>query len=399
MAKKTLSMDQLNELIECFESVKEPRVANRCKHRLIDVIAIAVIGTLCGAEGIRSIYEFALMKEQWLRKYLELPEGIPSEDTVARILSIIDSSELEKAFQNWVKIIADEKTKSISLDGKYTKGTDRTFNRGNKPLLIISAYSHELGLSLVEKEGPGGSEIEGTLACLEALDLKGVMVKVDAGIGCSRVIEKVREKKGDYLIPLKANQWFARNEVADFIEKNKNSCDFFEAEEKGRGREERRACHLLSAKKMSQKFKDQWSGVKSVFILTRERIEDDKSYVIQETGKDGKQSYRLNDNDLKYSELIVAYISSRELSAEKALLEAREHWSIENKVHWVLDVAFREDNCGVRAKALARTLSLLRKAALNIVRRSKTKGSVRGRMQKAGWSNDFLDQLLFKEAF
>ena len=393
---KRLSMDQLNELVECFKAVKDPRVTGRSKHLLIDIIVISVVGILCGAEGIKNVWQFAVLKQKWLKKYLELPGGVPSEDTIARVLSIIDPAQMEKAFLEWVKIvIAEGETKTISLDGKYSKGTERTFNCGKKPLLIVSAYSHELGLSLVETEGLEGSEMDGAMTCLNLLDLKGILVEVDAGIGCASVVGKIVEKGGDYLVPLKGNQKTSRAEVIAALDVGKTKAQTAETEESCRGRDERRTCKLLPAKNLSEKFYERWPNAKTIFSISRERVEEDKSYLIQETGIDGKQTYRLNDNDLKYSEETVHYVSSRKLSGDEALKEARKHWAIENKVHWVLDVAFREDSCGVRAKALARTLSLVRKIALNIIRGSKTKGSVNSRMKQAGWSNEFLETLLF----
>ena len=146
---------------------------------------------------------------------------------------------------------------------------------------------------------------------------------------------------------------------------------------------------------MSEKFQTQWPDARTIFSITRGRVETDKRAVIQESGKDGKQSYRVNDSDLKYSEETMFYVSSRKLTPKQALVETRKHWGIENKVHWVLDVAFREDSWMVRAKRLAQTLSLVRKIALNIIRLSKADGSVRVRMKRAAWNNEFLEKLLF----
>lgn len=397
MAKKSVSANQLNELIECFKSIRDPRVKGRSKHLLIDIIVISVCAVLCGAEGIYEIAQYGSSKEIWFKKYLKLPNGIPSHDTFARVLSLLDSAEIEKVFAEWTREVlnAGESTRTISLDGKFCAGTERSFNRGKKPLGTVSAYSHELGLSLVEAEAIDGSEIDGAMACLEILDVKDLLVTVDAGIGIKKVVQKINDKGGDYLVPLKANQWFYRDEVAEALESRKNKVQTFETEESAHGRDERRTCRVLMAKDMSDRFNTQWPDVKVIFSITRERIEDDKRYFIQETGKDGKQSYRKNVDDLKYAVETVHYVSSRKLTAKEALFETRKHWGIENKLHWVLDVAFREDNWTVRTKSLARSLSLLRKIALNLIRKSKTKGSVRVRMKKAAWSDDFLEELLF----
>ena len=160
MAKK-LSTDQLNVLIDCFESVRDPRVHGRSKYLLIDILIIAVCATLCGAESITDIESFAIAKEGWLRQHLTLSLGLPSYDTIGRVLSIIDHLEMEKAFLSWVQFISQGKAKSISLDGKCSAGSERSFNRGKRPLNIVSVYSHDLGLSLVETQSKsGGGEIE-----------------------------------------------------------------------------------------------------------------------------------------------------------------------------------------------------------------------------------------------
>jgi predicted transposase YbfD/YdcC len=395
MSRNSPSKDQLDELVACLRSVKDPRVQGRTQHLLIDIIVISVVGTLCGAEGILELWEFAVAKQDWLEKYLELPNGIPSPDTIARVLAIVDVSQMEKSFLKWVQEV-HEKPSSITLDGKYTKGTERTFNRGKKPLLIVSAYSHDLGLSLVETEGIEGDERGAAMACLDLLDLQGVLVDADAGIGSSAIAEKIVSKGGDYLVPLKGNQESSRAEVDGIFKKRFSQARVAVSEEMGHGRGERRTCHLLELKNASESFMKKWPEARTIFALVRERTEEDKRYVIQETGSDGKQSYRLNKGELKFSEDVVYYVSSRKLKAKDALYEVRKHWSIENKVHWVLDVAFREDECRVRAKTLARVLSLIRKIALNIIRGSNTKGSVKRRMKHAAWNNDFLEALLFK---
>lgn len=393
---KPLSMDQLGELVECLRSVEDPRVWARCTHDLVDIIVIAVLGTLCGAEGIRDLHSFACSKETWLKRFIEMKNGVPSEDTLSRVLSLINPAQVETAFYEWVSRVSDGlATKTVSIDGKYTKGTDRTFNRGNKPLLVVSAFSHELGLTLAEAEGPRGSEYDGAMNCLEMLSLKNVLVCVDAGIGSSKIAKKIVSKGGDYLLPLKENRKHSNAEVDDKFLNEKLKAEYACLANEGHARGEVRHSLVLPTNKMSEHFFEQWPKAKVIIALIRERTSEDKRYVIQETGADGRQSYRLNKDSTRYSEEITYYVSSRKLSAKKAIIETRRHWGIENKLHWVLDVAFREDDCLIRAKTLAKNLSLIRKICLNLIRKSNTKGSVRGRIKQAGWSNDFLEQLIF----
>jgi predicted transposase YbfD/YdcC len=399
MAKKNPNnLHRLVELVKLMKAaVRDPRVQGRSKHLLIDIIVITICAVLCAAESISEIEDFAVERESWLRKHLKLPNGIPSHDTISRVLSIIDTNQMQIAFSQWTLNQGMARAKSLSLDGKCSKGTERSFNRGKQALKIVSAYAHDLGLSLVESTVDKGSEIDAALACIELLDLKGVLVQVDAGIGVHRVVTEVRNKKGDYLVPLKANQWHSQDEVEKYLEKRKSRVKTAQTEEESaHGRGERRSCALLSIGKMSEKFQMQWPDAKTIFSITRERVEEDKRYVLQETGQDKKQTYRLNDSDLKYSIEVIHYVSSRKLTAAQALKEVRSHWGIENKVHWVLDVAFREDDWAVRSKSLAQKLSLIRKIALNIVRQTPGKGGIRRRMKRASWNVEHLEAMIFK---
>jgi predicted transposase YbfD/YdcC len=396
--KKDSEVNQIEELIECLKFIEDPRVLGRSKHLLIDILVISICAVLCGAEGVFDIEEFGLEKEDWLRRFLSLPCGIPSHDTIARVLSLIDPIEMEKAFQEWVRnILGKDKIKSISLDGKSTRGTERTFNQGKKGLHMVSAYSHELGLTLmeVESEGRGAAEGPAAVECLNSLDLRNVMVLGDAGLATKRVVHKIREKEGDYLVPIKGNQRFYLRELEELFLSQREFIKIASDNNQEHGRTEERSCKILSTEGLSEKFRCQWLDAKVVFVIERVRHEKDRRYLIQKTGLDGKQSYERNDQDIKTTKETTYYVSSRKLSAKEALAEARKHWGIENQLHWVLDVAFGEDDWTVRSKALARSLSLIRKIAFNILKSSKTRGSVRIRMKKAGWNNKFLEQLIF----
>ena len=397
---KNLRKDQLSDLIECLQFVEDPRVLGRSKHLLIDILVISVCACLCGAEGVLEIEAFGRQKEDWLKLFLELPNGIASHDTIARVLSLVDPVQMEIAFGEWVQgiLLGQEKIKSLSLDGKSTRGTQRKFSHGTRPLLVVSAYAHELGLSLMQSESPssGLAEAEAALDCLKVLDIKGITVMADAGIAVKKVIHQIREQKGHYIVPVKGNHPAHLQEIIDYLALNKSGSNT--TFDQGHGKKEERTCRVLPAK-MTDKFLDYWKDAKTVVEITRVRFEKDKRFIVQKTGSDGKQYYEMNDNETKRTEWTTYYVSSRKLNAKEALSETRKHWQIENNLHWVLDVAFREDHCTVRAKKLARSLSLVRKIALNIIRSSKTKGSVRVRMKNAGWNNNFLENLVFGRNF
>ncbi len=395
---KVVDLVQVQELLEALRTVRDPRVEGRCRHLLEDVLALSVIAVLCGAESIVDIAEFGRAKETWLRKFLKLPHGIPSHDTIARVLSILNTEELNQVFADWVKSIIDEKgTKTVSVDGKSTKGTERGFNKKHRPLHTVSVYSHELGLTLCEEESnsSGNAEVGAAMRCIELLDLKGATVLGDAAFARPSFVEKIRAQGGHYILPVKLNSKGSYEELEDLFSQFKGQKK--RAVEEGHGRREERTCHLLSSKSLTAEFKDKWPGVKSVFVIHRIREDEDKRYSVQKRDKNGKTYYEVNENfgGYKSKESRVFYVSSKALTPDEALVEVRKHWSIENNLHWVLDVAFREDSWSVRSKKLAKKLSLIRKIALNLIRSSPTKGSVRIRIKRAGWDTSFLEQLLF----
>jgi len=387
--------EDLSELISALKEVEDPRVVGRSKHLLLDVLVIIVCGVLCRAETIKEIAEYAEDRQDWFARFLELPNGIPSHDTIGRVLYLIDPIKLEEIFSRWVQSILQIKVTSISIDGKSSKGTERQFNGKSRPLHLVSAYSHELGLTLCQAASPssGNAEADAAIECLKQLDLTNVTVTADAGLNSKKVIQQINSQKGHYIVPIKTNHKNCYSELeALFDSKNgttKTSID------RGHGRHERRKAYMLSAKNMSERFLEKWPSAKVVFALSRTRQEEDKRYVVQTTGDDGKQTYKINGGKVKKSESLTYYVSSKQMTPEEALAEVRAHWEIENGLHWVLDVAFREDAWTVKAKRTARNLSLVRKMALNIIRAHPYKASIRIKMKKAGWNTDFLEELIF----
>ncbi len=394
---KSLGDDQLTELIECLQFVADPRVKGRSKHLLIDVLVLSVCAILCGAEGVTEIQLFGEQKEEWLKRHLSLSSGIPSHDTIGRILSLVDQNQFEIAFTHWVQdaLVKKREINTISLDGKSTNGTERGFNAKARPLHMVSAYSHELGLTLTQSESQSSGMAEGdaAIACLKVLDLKDVTVLADAGLASKKVVEQITGQNGNYLVPVKGNQRLSMQEIErEFSSKKISKSQTLDL---AHGREERRRCRVLPAGQLSERFLAAWPKAKTVFEMTRTRIREDKRYTLKVKQADGSFKYEKNEGDMTEKTEVTFYVTSLKLTPKQAMAEARKHWGIENKVHWILDVAFSEDEWTVRSKKLARNLSLIRKIALNLIRNSKTKGSVKGRMKKAGWSTDFLETLLF----
>ena len=378
--------ENIAELIECLAFVEDPRVAGRTKHSMIDIIVQSICANLCGAQTCTDIADFGEAKFDWLKDYLELANGVPSHDTIARFLSIVDPMQMEVAYTHWVKGILDSPLKSISIDGKSVAGTQRRFPL--HPLHLVNVYSHEIGLSLAQTKAinRGAGEIEGALECMKVLDLKDVTVMADAALTTKRFTEAVRNQEGHYLLPIKGNQKLSLKELEEYFRDHKGRVKRAKTSEKGHGREEDRMCELLTGDRLSKGFKEKWQDVESVFRITRTRQSANMNLIITE-------------EETKSRTDVTYYISSREWTPKGALAEARKHWGIENNLHWILDVAFGEDDWTVRAEALARSLAVLRKIAFNIAKRSSSKGSIRGRIKAAGWNNEYLAKLVFGGQF
>ncbi len=398
---KKVDPDYISDLVSMLKEVDDPRVVGRSKHLLIDILVLSVCAILSGAQSVVDIELYGQMKQGWLKKFLSLPNGIPSHDTLGRVLCLVDPAELERLFAKWVSSIIGGKITSISIDGKSSKGTDRRFNGDSRPLHLVSVYSHEFGLTLCQSESKssGNAEAEAAVECLKTLDLKGVRVLADAGLNSAKIISLIDQKEGNYIVPIKSNHKNCYAELTDFFENGTNIGAKAKSKDQLHGRDEERACRILSVKGLSTRFKEKWPGAKCVFRIERQRSEKDKRFTIQTTGPDGKQTYERNYGKTKESTTITYYVSSSQISAREALFETRKHWQIENKVHWVLDVAFGEDSWTVRAKRVARNLSAMRRMALNIIRKDKSKGSVRGKIKKAGWNDQILEQYIFGRAF
>ena len=394
-------MSELSDIFPQFMVIHDPRVRGRCDHPLINIIVISVCAVLCGAEAAVEIEEFGEQRRAWFDRFLDLKNGIPSHDTIARVLGLIDTKTFEEAFFNWVKntFTFYKKLKRISLDGKSVRGTKRKFRGGKGPLLLVSVYSHDLGmvLSQTRAKSSGSGESEGALSMLKMIRPEGALVTVDAGLSNRRVTDEVRQQKADYLVPVKGNQRWSVKELKERFNKKNAAKHWNSAEtiEKSHGRIEKRECVVMPAALVSDTFKKQWKDVQTIGFIRRKRTVKDNRYTLQETGSDGKQSYRLNHGRVKKTEQVVYFVSSKKLKAEEAMHLLREHWEIENKLHWTLDVSFNEDNCRVREKTAAQNLALIRKIAFNIVQKNKDKGSKKVKMKRAAWNIHYLETLLF----
>ena len=372
-------MTFLNELVD-------PRKrANSCDHNFVDILVIAICAIICGADTWEEMEEYGEEKEDWLRTFLELPHGIPSHDTFYRVFCMLDPDKFQESFTRWVRSaypealdIPDGDAEVIPIDGKAIKGS-RGKGKGRKAVLMVSAWSTKLSLVLGQKKVDSKSnEITAIPQLLEAIDLKGCMITADA-ISCQKSIaETCISQEADYLLAVKGNQKTLHNDIQTAVEDhwNKHSKEpvsgtFFEHENKGHGRHEYRCCWVfddLSAISTA----DEWTGIKQFSVVQSDRTIDNKA-----------------------TTALRFYISSKAMTAEETLNATRQHWEVENNLHWMLDVAFNEDACQTKDEYAAENLSTLRRIALNVLKADVTsKKSINTKRKKAGWSNKYLAQLL-----
>jgi predicted transposase YbfD/YdcC len=368
-------------LVITFSKVPDPRVRKRCKYKLIEIIGIVICGVMSGCESWVEIEEFAQERKDWFAKFFALEDGLPSHDTLARCFSLIEASLFENLFRQWVESIKIGNTgATLAIDGKAVAGTHRGFNDGTYPLYLLNVLCHDSGLTFSQKRasGPGHGEIFAAEACLDQLMLQGTLVTMDAGLAVNRVASKINERGGDYLLPLKKNQRHSLKVIEDMFAEKRSKPITAKTHEKAHGREELRRCQVIKLRGALHPNLENWPGIKTAIQMDRERI-------------DLKKQTKSMRTDF--------FISSRVLTSAEALQIIRGHWSIENKLHWTLDVAFREDSWRVRERIAAENLSLVRKICLNLLQKSEGKESKRVKMKKAGWNPDYLEKLLMNSSF
>lgn len=370
-------MSAPKNLFNFFLTVTDPRVNRTKKHNLIDIIVIAVCGVISGCETWVEIEQYADMKQDWFKTFLELPGGIPSHDTFGRVFSILDPVEFQKAFYEWTKAVFEiTEGEIISLDGKYFKSSLTKAGDPRSVLGMVSAWASNAGIALAQKKADfkksGEKQVYRDL--IKTLALKGCIVTMDA-YGChADITNEIIKKEGDFLVGLKKNQKILYDEVQKSF-RGAKKLKVFETSEKSHGRTEKRVCRAMKFdinnienvnKRTMERFKT-WNGIQSVIEITSRRTLN---------GMTSVQS--------RY------YISSLKPDPEKLLKVARSHWGIENKLHYVLDVGFDEDNSRIRMGHAGENMAILRRLALNLLRAEPSKSSIQVKRKKCGWTNEFL---------
>ena len=363
-------MSENENILSYFSEMNDPRIDRTRRHNFEDIIFIAIASVLSGVESWNEMQQYGEMKKDWLESFLELPHGIPSHDTFNRFFASLDSEVFESSFLNWVKSI-HKKTDGevISIDGKTMRGSR---SQGCKSAThIVSAWADQNELVLGQlKVNEKSNEITAIPKLLEALLLEGCIVTIDA-MGCQKnIAKKIVKKKADYVLAVKENQKELFEDIKDSFRVLPPE-DYHEELDYGHGRIETRKCSIITDLSLVE-CASKWEGLSSIIRIERERL-------LKSTGK-------------KETETSV-YISTL-TSAESIASSIRKHWGIENKVHWVLDVAFNEDLSRKRAGNAAKNFTNLNRIALNLLKQDKTKIGIKGKRKMAGWNNDFIIRLI-----
>jgi predicted transposase YbfD/YdcC len=376
-----------SNLVAAIEAVPDPR--RQCQnllHRLVDVLALGFCGVLCGCDDFVEIAEFGRSKEEFFRRFLELPHGIPSHDTFRRVFQAVCPQALQRCLIDWLTGAREAARPAaggggvVAIDGKALRRTaDRA--RGVGALHLVSAWATANGLTLGQVAVDAKSnEVAAIPRLIELLDLKGCVVTIDAA-GCQQEIaEQLVGKGADYVLALKENQPTLHRQVAEYFLRQ------FEAEtadgrmrrrgsvERGHGRTETRETFVAPAPRGMAAPGD-WAGLASIVMVIRHCVD-------HATGR--------ASDEVRY------FVSSLPARAGRLAAAVRQHWGIENGLHWVLDVAFNEDRMRQRDRRGVENLALLNRLAVALLRQDTTvKAGVRCKRKAAGWDDNYLLRLLF----
>jgi predicted transposase YbfD/YdcC len=369
-------------LLRFFDDLPDPRSMVNRLHRLGDVIVIAICAVLANADGPTAIAHWAKLNAAWLRGHLALPNGIPGKDTFRRVLGLLPPAAFQQCFQQWLQTLqvpaddGSENKRHIAIDGKALRRSHDRKN-GLGPLHIVSAWASDFGISLGQVATEEKSnEITAIPQLLEVIDVEDAIVTIDAA-GCQKTIAaKIVDGKGDYVLALKGNQEKLFQDIELLMLAHMQD-DFAGCPvsrhvevEQGHGRLEARTYYQMTAPSHLHG-RSEWKGLKTIGAAVR---------VYEENG--------IEKRDIRY------YISSLRRNGQQFAHAVRNHWGIENSLHWSLDMTYREDESRVRNRTFADNLSWLRRLTLSLIKQHPGKQSNIMKRRMAGWSVDFLMQIL-----
>ena len=366
--------------MEHFSDLKDPRDDKNKKHELMDILFLVIAAVISGAEGWEAIETFGQEKLRWLRKYFPFAQGVPSHDCIRMVMISLSPKALQACFARWVQAVVEvAEGEVVAIDGKTIR---RSFDRaeGLGAIHMVSAWAKRNGVSLGQvKTEEKSNEITAIPALLGLLELRGCIVTLDA-MGCQREIaEKIREQGADYVLAVKANQKELQEALEDYFETAERAgyravpLESLEEVDSGHGRVEVRRYELVPDLSILPK-PEQWRDLQGIARVECER------HVGEQVS-----------SEVRY------YITSFGQKVERLAEAVRGHWGIENSLHWVLDVTFREDDSRLRTGYGAENFAVIRHIALNLLKREPSKGSLKRKRYKAALSHEFRSNVLFPQ--
>lgn len=359
-------------LIDALAALDDPRrPSNGTLHDFQEILVIAICAMLSDADNFEDIALWGRLKEDWLRRFLTLKNGLPSHDTIERVFRLLDPGRFEVVFRQWVGGIVTALGGQLAIDGKVLRGSA---DGDRPPAHMVSAFATDLGLVLgQEKVADKSNEITAIPMLLDALYVKGFLISIDA-MGCQRdIAAKIIEKGGDYLLAVKGNQPTLLASVETAFIDCPNEGASYEQVDPSHGRLVAQISHALAA--AGHVDTALWPECKTIGRVSSFRVVSSKPSELEQR----------------------FYICSRDLTAEEMAVAVRAHWGIENRLHWMLDVNFGEDACQVRKDNAPQNLSLLKKIILNLIRADTTdnvKTSLRQKRKRAAWDDDIRMRML-----
>jgi predicted transposase YbfD/YdcC len=376
-----MGTDSVGSIDKHFGNLEDPRVDRTKLHKLLDILVIAICAVICGGDNWEEVELFGQAKEDWFKSFLEMPNGVPSHDTFWRVFAKLDPQQFQQSFVSWISSVsAVTKGQVIAIDGKSLRGShDKGLGRGAIDMVSAWAATNHLVLGQVKVDDKS-NEITAIPELLKVLDVSGCIITIDA-IGCQKdIAEAIIDQEAEYVLALKENHGRLYEDVVklfDDLEASAFKAYRYSQDQtvnKNHGRLETRTCYVIADQQILRQLRDapEWKGLQSVVKVQARR----------QFGEVVSQNNRY-------------FISSLVSNAQHLLNVVRTHWSIENELHWVLDIAFREDESRIRKDHGPENFAVLRHIAVNLVKQENTqKASVKGKRLKAGWDEDYLLKIL-----
>lgn len=363
-------------LIEVLEGIEDTRRSKSVMYPLHEVLIIMLLAVICGATSYAKVEMFGNSKREWLGSFLKLEYGIPDACTFRNVIKEIDTQKLHMLFCKWMKSVVSELTGVVAIDGKTAR---RTHDKTKRPLHVISAFSHDYGLVMGQMACEEKSnEITAIPKLLDMLEINGCIVTIDAMGTQKEIAEKIISKNADYVLTLKENQKNLYRDVKLYLDDIRSDEDVVKSKnyhktvEKGHGRIETRIC-VISDEIGWLNGKEEWKGMNGIGVIYSS---------IEENGVKSEQSHYF-------------IYSNKGATAKNMMIFKRSHWAIENKLHWVLDMAFREDESRARKDNSAENFNVLRQIALNILKSETTlKGSITDKQFRCLLDSEYLNKIV-----